>query len=235
MKRHVAVLAVLVPAAAIGCNEVEAYPFDSSGVARPSTAGFPGSRSGSGVLALPLVVCPREAPTEGSACENSALRCEYGSHVDARCNPFLECDGERWRTVAGEPCAEACPANRADIVDGEPCVVPTELRAPHATGVDDETLCAAASELCVCRRGERDASRWACAPRDVGCPAFRPRIGSSCSSPRVCDYGACVFESGLSLECVTPPGAAASSSSLPAGVWLVREPSCSTSGLENNP
>lgn len=228
MKRIVGIVAVLVPAVTAACNEVAANPFDSSGVARASGRSFPGSSSGSGVTALPLVTCASSEPRDGTSCQNSALRCEYGSHVDARCNPFFECDGNAWHEAPGESCAGACPSNRADIVAGEPCVLP-DARS------EVETLCAAATELCACRRGDDGASRWTCTPRDAGCPAMRPRIGSTCGSARVCDYGACIFESGLTMECVMPGGGGSSFSPAGAGVWLVREPSCSTSGLENNP
>jgi hypothetical protein len=44
---------------------------------------------------------------------------------------------------------------------------------------------------------------WKCiqADRDAGCPRRRPREGIDCVRPLNCDYGYCVFEDGLRMDC----------------------------------
>lgn len=203
---------------ASGCGEdTRAIPFDTSGVRTPSS-GFSG---GTSTVTSTYVACPDEMARDGTSCSQSGLVCEYGGNVDTRCNPFVECDGSRWWRRPAPTCADACPDARSLVVEGAPCTPPD----------GEELLCAYARELCGCTETATGAFAWRCLPADAGCPTERPRIGSPCTDPVVCDYGACAFQNGLALECKVSSSAYGTRS----GVWLVREATCSGSSPQESP
>ena len=70
-----------------------------------------------------------------------------------------------------------------------------------------EVLCAEAVGVDYVRPLARDDAgklyEWRCihADQDAGCPRKRPRIGAECVRPLSCDYGTCVFEDGVVMDC----------------------------------
>lgn len=211
---------VLAASLLLACGEdIVAYPFDDSGFA-PTTS------APARPVPQTLTACPDGDPQEGSACATSGLVCERGEELDARCSPTVECDGRRWWHRAAS-CEDACPAARADVVPGALCVPRDDGGSPV------ESLCSYAREICGCTRAEGDAWRWRCVPADPGCPAVRPRFGSPCTTAQICDYGACVFSSGVSLRCVVSDANTtilqpSPTSYFTPGVWLVTELACSS-------
>lgn len=206
---------VVLVALAVGCGEeVVASPFGGRNAPRPVTTSATGAVQA-------LAPCPLRWPADGETCTTSGLVCEYGDALDPSCSPVAECDGRAWwrRDPA---CTAVCPRTRAAVTPGAAC----DPRGGVDAGTGDrELICSYPGELCGCVGDESGAFAWRCLPADAGCPAERPRIGSTCDSPRTCDYGACAFEGGVSLTC-TELEAAGSYSSVRITVWLVREPAC---------
>lgn len=153
----------------------------------------------------PALPCPTVQPADGTACSKSGIECEYGDDPRWTCNWIATCDGARWSvattndawcpTPATNP--DACPATFAAAQQGNSCDAPG-------------TPCQYAQGFCACSWIDAppmpDAGQlydWQCAwGPAAGCPAKRPRLGTSCNDPSLgCDYGACDVPTGLSVSC----------------------------------
>jgi hypothetical protein len=85
--------------------------------------------------------CPAEAPTAGSGCSASLLRCAYGEHPG--CASLWECYLGTWHERARAPCDDAsrrsCPAQPGPSPKGVPvesnllCVYPTGVACAFGT------------------------------------------------------------------------------------------------------
>lgn len=157
--------------------------------------------------AQPSTGCPDYAmPKDGSACSEEGLKCEYGSDPRWTCNWIAYCHQGRWSdsttndawcpTPAQNPAS--CPATFASVPQGSEC---TSADVP----------CQYPQGWCSCMYwggppmpdGGGPTYAWQCSyGTSTGCPATRPRIGTSCSMPDLeCDYGVCDQPSGLSVRC----------------------------------
>ena len=157
-----------------------------------------GGGSGSG--------CPSSMPSPGGACSPTGLECEYGTS-NGRCNnPIIDCDSGEWKTPAPTPgpfCpapSNDCPASKSDVPEGQACG-------------DTEKICEYPDGRCACSDqvsgpveinpdGGLLPKLWRCESPAPGCPAERPRVGSSCSQVgQTCDYGSCTIPDGTMIQC----------------------------------
>jgi hypothetical protein len=147
-------------------------------------------------------VCPEAAPTQGSACTDEGLDCEYG------CSNVLTCADGTWGGAVlpvaslcdAGPNSPGCPADASAVLQQTTCL---------ASG----TSCEYAEKICTCispQDPRPDAGNtWFCGP-ESGCPFPRPRIGSSCATAsQQCDYAQC----GSTQVCM-------------GGVWQPTEGGC---------
>lgn len=159
---------------------------------------------------VPPSPCEEAEPTHACVYGNPAA-CELGDAANVRCNEVLTCTGSQWRRAdAGTPCVSACPST---FTLGEPDAA---CGLEHASTV----LCEYPEGLCGCMHsastgdagdaGDPDAASvdggtyvWTCIEpkRQEGCPRTRPRLGDRCVRKVTCDYGSCVFDDGILVEC----------------------------------
>jgi hypothetical protein len=148
-------------------------------------------------------VCPKSAPTQGSACGDEGLDCEYG------CSNILTCSDGTWGGAVQVGGAGLCDAGPNP--PGCPAEVSTVLQQTTCSASD--TSCVYADKICACNSPQDprpDAGNtWFCGP-EAGCPFPRPRIGSSCAmASQQCDYAQC----GSTQVCM-------------GGVWQPTEGGC---------
>jgi len=186
--------------------------------------GFPGAR-GAAVDAGSV----REPPdpcdvAEGERCSFSKTDvCETKEHANPACNESLHCDNDRWRRRPAErsTCAIDCPSQYVDDLP-DACAAPNAgtlmceypegtcgcapihpLDADAGDGGDESD--AGEHGEGTPDGGDVDAGptlyEWTCVPAARGCPRTRPRAGSACVRPMTCDYGACLFEDGVAMDC----------------------------------
>ncbi len=213
----------------------------------PSTGarGFPGSSStpadAGSTTPREIAPSPCEEAMPTYACEYQGPQaCELGDAANVRCNDVLSCVGYRWRPAdAGPPCTTACPAAFTfDEPDGA-CSAETA----------STLLCEYPEGMCGCARASRlvDASTdadaagddpdagdagdagpyvWTCiqAKEQEGCPRTRPRLGARCVRRVTCDYGSCVFDDGIVVECRGSTSESFWSQGTPVGCRLPGQP-----------
>jgi hypothetical protein len=212
-------------------NDDEYYPYYGGGPISGTSGGFGSSSSTSGYAIdggkeLCETVTEGISCYSGGI---TATTCEQGASANASCNPHLFCNDEHvWEKEPPQRavCAGAavCPATYTASAPDDLC------KRPDAIGLlceYDEGTCGCAPVGGIDRSrpgfpkkdaGENDASaadagtasdagprtyEWKCiqADRDAGCPRRRPREGIDCVRPLNCDYGYCVFEDGLRMDC----------------------------------
>jgi hypothetical protein len=188
------------------------------------SGGFFGGSSGSSFVDASTTVPPSPCTTAviGASCYtySGASVCEIGDLANRSCNASIKCGNSySWESDSnGTSCDVDCPAVYTEEVDGGACA------APNAATLQ----CAYIEGTCGCATpanipsdagitGDADAAgdagssdggdagprilTWTCVKPAKGCPHVRPRLGSSCVRPIACDYGACVFDDGISVRC----------------------------------
>jgi len=135
----------------------------------------------------PELGCPDAPPANGSACENQALICEYGSDPNLSCETLSVCQGQGWVTTspaAGATCPTTLPG-----AGNCPSTPPTE-----GSGCPAGASCAYAQGICACTipGPYQSGYQWTCEAPGTDCPQPRPRAGSACSARGlICEYGIC--------------------------------------------
>jgi hypothetical protein len=145
-------------------------------------------------------VCPATIPTEGSACTQQTVQCEYGTAWwNVACDVVLQCQNTRWTKYQAsfEACSPqpgpnpaACPSTYAGVAQGTAC---------SDTGVS----CWYPQAECSCQLplggppppnlDGGPAGYWGCVP-EPGCPMPRPRLGTACGvESTYCTYEACAY------------------------------------------
>lgn len=138
--------------------------------------------------------CPYVLPKGGDACPANGLECEYGGQFDPKCNIVARCVTDRWTIVSPSGAcpgvATGCPSSPFGPERGRPC-------APAGA------VCTYVDGICDCQRESAGttATVWACTA--FTCKGPRPRLGCTCTSALVCQYGGCTGEivHGLDLAC----------------------------------
>ncbi len=190
------------------CDSDKFYPSTGSRGFAPAPVPFDAGNS----KPAEVPPSPCEAAQAGSVCTYSGPQsCERGDAANVGCNEVLTCTSAEWRRGVGRTCATTCPSTFGDAPDGaceEPATAPS-------------VLCEYPEGLCGCVHSSRigDASTdgdagdddggdagpyvWTCVPakHQDGCPRARPRLGDRCVRKVTCDYGSCVFDDGILVEC----------------------------------
>lgn len=217
-------LAALAPSAG-GCGDLYSDPTDRGAANLPSPTDPSG---GIGVLDAAATVprdfvstCSSVPAREGTPCSSIGSVCEYGSSPDMRCNTTVACSvvqsgATAWVARPSVLCPSyACPTGDPSAVDGTPCALPSDDGGVPSS--NDELVCPMTGATCACTTGPDAAHaherRWVCTRPTNLCPSARPLAGSSCGSPRSCDYGSCAFKRGLIMECTD-------------GVWTTGSAQC---------
>jgi hypothetical protein len=161
--------------------------------------------------------CPATTPDpQGKvACGTEGLQCEYGTDPAIECDTIVTCTGGAWVTTqtpfTGPFCSASnggsCPEAVEEVAQGTACgstFFECDIPGAH---------CGCPPARCECRcPGAGDGTTcttmmtWQCdSVTTQGCPAIRPRLGASCTTPnQSCDYdgadaGACW---GDSVQCI---------------------------------
>ena len=141
--------------------------------------------------------CPSVAPSQGGSCTKEGLACEYGTSHLRICNTIAKCTSGSWGVTAPQDaCANeldaggVCPAALADIEAGSPC--PTFRQ-----------ICEYPQGACGCGFVGHISDQWVCdTASGAGCPAPRPKLGSTCSPTGLtCDYGSCSILGNPKMSC----------------------------------
>lgn len=184
-----------------GCGGLTDMPFPDSGPPDgDKTDSSPLPDSG------PLPGCPSSLPSSGSACVTLGITCEYGGDVRWTCNTVATCSGGAWSlSETKDPScptvnASACPPSESDIQPSAAC---------SNRGLSCNYSTMATTSFCNCMdpggpiQIDGGGAQWLCTNQFVGgCPAVRPRLGTSCSQPELqCDYGICGMPTGLGVQC----------------------------------
>lgn len=138
--------------------------------------------------------CPTVLPKEGDACSKAELECEYGPSFDAKCNITTRCVAGKWTvTPPKTTCAgsSSCPSSPFG---------PERGRACPADGI----ICTYSDGVCDCERESAGSTAivWRCST--FTCKGPRPRLGCTCASALVCQYGSCTageVAHGIDLAC----------------------------------
>ncbi len=146
----------------------------------------------SGTTTTTPTPCPSSAPADGTSCSDEGLECEYGTALFFTCDVVATCTSGKWSIPPPppNPCSgletngPSCPAKRAEVEEGVAC-------SPQA-------VCQYPEGVCWCASDHTGAPQiWTCYP-EAGCPAQRPRLGTTCASKGLtCDYAGC----GLTVAC----------------------------------
>ena len=98
--------------------------------------------------------------------------------------------GWQEQTSTGCPTGGTCPSSYSGVSQGAMCS-PSGLDCGYSQGQCNCTVTAPVSL----------GTEWRCFTPATGCPAFRPDLGTACSTPSTlaCNYGAC--QGGLEEEC----------------------------------
>lgn len=202
----VAYVALLVAA----CDSDKFYPSTGSRGFAPAPVPFDAGSS----RPVEVEPSPCEEAQATYACDyGGPPACELGDAANVRCNAVLTCVGTNWRLDdAGPPCATACPAAFAlDAADGacsgddaptRLCEYPEGLcGCVHPSRIGDASIDGDAGD--ESDAGDAGPYVWTCVPskHQDGCPRTRPRLGDRCVRKVTCDYGSCVFDDGILVEC----------------------------------
>jgi len=153
----------------------------------------------------PASGCPSSQPLAGSACGTESIECEYGSDPRWTCNIVTTCQNGAWSSSQAKDgtcpttSSEGCPASMNDIDVGSKCS-PLGLLCNYTSSTS--------TSFCTCNQlggpiFVDGGANWSCnVPSMTGCPAVRPRIGTSCAQAGMeCDYSICGLPSGLGVVC----------------------------------
>lgn len=195
---------------------------DGGGSSGTSVDGSSGGSSSSGGLSS---ACPASAPTLGAACSTIGVDCEYGADPNVSCRTIVECAATGWVSPTVQRGGSVtCPT------PPQPAACPGSLAATTGT-------CSAAGTRCVFAEGASctcevycgsqypvghtcDAgtpTTWVCGGAPAGCPAQRPRYGSTCGQEgQTCSYSE-------PNDCTTPDLVCTS------GTWRVQSVGCAVS------
>jgi hypothetical protein len=151
--------------------------------------------------------CPSTAPSMGSSCAQSGLRCSYGSDPRGYCRVIADCSGSAWSVQPLNCNPQTCPDMTP--IQHASCMTGTEVCA-----FGDGTRCNCAP--CppggpACRPGP---TMWYCfpPPTDPACPRAMPNFGDPCSPDgTMCDYGGCM--GGFAMICQ-------------GGIWAMNSVAC---------
>jgi hypothetical protein len=194
---------LVVATTLLGCSSGHSdYP---PGTGELTIVGSGGDSGTSGVTA----VCPAAIPASGS-CSTPGLQCESGNDQDLTCDGYIVCTEDpyesnslKWSIVPGlvsPPCPTSgagiggCPSTYAEVISGQACS-------------DNGLECGYPQGRCACTTPVSlapvsDGPSWVCEQPGTGCPEPRPRLGTSCETPRQqCDYGSCTLPNGTALIC----------------------------------
>jgi len=138
--------------------------------------------------------CPTVLPKEGDACTVANLECEYGGAFDAKCNIVSRCTSGKWALTAPKSvCAppSSCPSSPFGPERGRACPV-------------EGSICTYVDGVCDCERESAGSTAvvWRCST--FTCKGPRPRLGCTCASSLVCQYGSCTAAEvvhGIDLAC----------------------------------
>jgi hypothetical protein len=169
-----------------------------------------GSDGGNNGDSSPGPNCPASAQ-EGDHCSVEGIECEYGSDIRSSCNKVLTCSNGTFTMSKGfDP---TCPTS----ANSPSC--PASPSSATGTCSDLGLACnystSTQTQFCTCNYmggppmidGGMIAN-WQCSfGTATGCPAVRPKIGSSCSQPDLdCNYDVCGAPQGLSFQCNAKTG-----------------------------
>jgi hypothetical protein len=182
--------------AAVGCGGDVFGPTGDGGGDTQNGDGGPG----------PGPDCPSSVPNDGTACMANGVSCEYGGDPRWTCNNVATCANNVWsvatsdKTTCPTTNVLGCPASESSIQPGMACM-PLGLSCNYSN--------ASATSFCACiylggpiHVDGGNGAQWQCTNLLAGCPAERPRLGSSCTSAALdCDYAVCGAPSGLSVQC----------------------------------
>jgi hypothetical protein len=155
--------------------------------------------------------CPTSLPSQASSCSIEGLECEYGNDPRSTCNTVVTCTNGGW--TIPKPNAQGCPTGP----NSSSC--PASESAATGTCTDMGLACnystSSETRFCTCNYmggppmldGGFTAS-WQCSfGTATGCPAERPKIGTTCSQPDLdCNYDVCGAPQGLSFQCSSKTG-----------------------------
>jgi hypothetical protein len=196
---------------------------DSTGDAGSSGASIDGASGGSSGGLSPA--CPATAPSLGAACSTLGLDCEYGADPNVSCRAIFECAASGWvAPTLNRGGSTVCPT------PPQPAACPASLGAASGTCTTAGTRCIfPEGAACTCEvycgsqypvGHECDAgtpTTWVCGGASAGCPAQRPRYGSTCGQEgQTCSYSE-------PNDCTTPDLVCTS------GTWRVQSVGCALS------
>ena len=132
--------------------------------------------------------CPA---TPAGACGLEGAECEYGSDPLAACNQLFTCSGGLLHPESGAPAG--CPTPDAGVSSECPAYPPTPPASDAGASCQVHLVCDYPEGRCEC---EFDFSsqqiQFSCAVPSAGCPAVRPRLGTSCAEEsKSCSYSVC--------------------------------------------
>lgn len=204
-------LCASVSVLAAGCGDLYSDPADPSSPETTLPSFPPSAVDAAATVPRDFIPgCTTKAPVASSSCGPIGSVCEYGNSPDMQCNVTFACvddlvTGAAWVSRPSVLCPSyECPkSSTVASLEGTPCGLPTsEGGAPADV---DELICPMTDGVCACTTGpdaaHAHARRWACTRPSSGCPTARPLVGSSCTTPRTCDYGGCAFKRGLTMVC----------------------------------
>jgi hypothetical protein len=155
--------------------------------------------------------CPTSLPQQGADCAIEGLQCEYGSDVRSTCNTVVTCASGGW--TMPQPNDPSCPT----VANAPQC--PQSAAAATGSCSNMGLACnystSSQTQFCTCEfmggppiEDGGTTPSWECSfGTSTGCPAVRPKIGSSCSLPDVnCSYDVCGAPQGLSFQCSSKTG-----------------------------
>ena len=163
--------------------------------------------------------CPSTPPVDGADCNVGNLECEYGTDPRFSCNEIATCKQGFWSVSSFvEPSCPTAP---------NPTACPAS--ASSSMQCSGELSCRYGNVWCGCIGGgalppsqdggvPQPVYSWMCASPQAGCPASRPKLGTSCSQPSLeCDYAPCGTPDGLTVRCDETTGTWVSSATFCAG------------------
>jgi hypothetical protein len=169
-----------------------------------------------------LPTCPADPPAQGDPCSATGAICEFGTSSIASCDTVAMCESGRWQISAPDPNDPWCTQS---------LVACPPLFGPSPTGQSCSTLnayCETPPGRCECAQNAPVLSwptTWKCSsiPRPP-CPFLRPRLGTACQAPLLCDYGACTIHGGNREVCLSIHGKAGAPYD---GLWGLVSTDCS--------
>jgi hypothetical protein len=173
------------------------------GAAAGDDGGAVGTGDGGGAA-----FCPATRPQAGTACAPADFECEYGTDPLVPCDQSSVCNKGVWAAVsfANPPtCPTPTPTENVKC----PLTYAAGQAVENTSCSDEGLTCSYPQGICACARAQAGAgggAQWHCPTPGSGCPATRPRLGSSCAGAAAgvqCDYGTCTLRVGVAEKCGT--------------------------------